>query len=313
MKSNAEIKALITKDIPEEESACFALLYAMVMSAFSIVIKSGSRLGLLYETNRGVCASFAFKLIKKVFAFSPEIVKIKKTDFGNASFLYSLSVDESEVTMEMLHSFNMMDPSGFKGSEGIDMSLLSTQESKSAFVKGVFIACGYLHNPVKNYCIEFRFQNERNAVSFAEYLNSEFSINAKTRELGNAIIVYVKRQEDVSAVLTICGAYTAALEFEDRCAMAQMKNVTQRKVNCETANLNKTLDAAYNQVKAIEKIINSRGIASLSAPLQEAALLWIDNEEMSLKELSELSGISRSTLDKRLRKIIEIAEESYRK
>ena len=92
-----------------------------------------------------------------------------------------------------------------------------------------------------------------------------------------------------------------------------MKNVTQRKVNCETANLNKTLDAAYNQVKAIEKIINSRGIASLSAPLQEAALLRIDNEEMSLKELSELSGISRSTLDKRLRKIIEIAEESYRK
>ena len=150
-------------------------------------------------------------------------------------------------------------------------------------------------------------------MSFAEYLNSEFSINAKTRELGNAIIVYVKRQEDVSAVLTICGAYTAALEFEDRCAMAQMKNVTQRKVNCETANLNKTLDAAYNQVKAIEKIINSRGIASLSAPLQEAALLRIDNEEMSLKELSELSGISRSTLDKRLRKIIEIAEESYRK
>lgn len=313
MKSNAEIKALITKDIPEEESTCFALLYAMVMSSFSIVIKSGSRLGLLYETNRGVCAAFAFKLIKRIFAFSPELVKIKKTDFGSSSFLYSLSVDESEVAMEMLHNFNMLDSSGFKGSEGIDLSLLSTPEAKSAFVKGVFIACGYLHNPVKSYCIEFRFQNGRNAASFAQYLNTEFNINAKARELGNAIIVYIKRQEDISDLLAVCGAYTAALEFEDRCAMAQMKNVTQRKVNCETANLNKTLDAAYNQIKAIERIINSRGLASLSAPLREAAQLRLDNEEMSLKELSALSGISRSTLDKRLRKIIEIAEETHRK
>lgn len=90
--------------------------------------------------------------------------------------------------------------------------------------------------------------------------------------------------------------------------MHQMRSDIQRRTNCETANLNKTVNASVEQTEAINKIIISMGLSALSEPLREAAQLRLDNPSSSLKELSLISNINRSTLDKRLRKIMQIAE-----
>ena len=114
----------------------------------------------------------------------------------------------------------------------------------------------------------------------------------------------------ISDFLAVTGDHRDTLILEDKLAMRQMKNTMQRKVNCETANLNKTSEAAFVQMQAIEKIIKLKGLNTLSEPLIKAAQLRLDNPYASLSELANAAvpPLSRSTLDKRLRKIVEIAQ-----
>ena len=307
MSFNTDIKADLTKQIPQDYNTAFATLYAMVFCGFSISIKGKGKFSLVYETSASVCASYAFKLIKTVFGHSSELLKIKQKDnFGEKS-TFRLTVENPEVCMEILHSFNMLTNEGLIFDRRIDLSVINTDEAVNAFLKGVFITVGYVYDPAKNFGMDFRFTNEAAAHSFCEYL-TEHNINAKTRQLNNAIIVYIKRLEEITDFLSMCGAFKYTLMFEDRSAMHQIRSDIQRRINCDTANLNKTVNASIDQVNAINKIINTTGLSSLSAPLLEAAQLRLDNQGVSLKELSLIANISKSTLDKRLRKIMQIAE-----
>lgn len=307
MSFNTDIKADLTKNIPNEYNTAFATLYAMIYCGFSVSIKGQGKFILVYETTASVCASYAFKLIKAVFGYSGELVKIKKKDnFGEKS-LYKLSIEDPQICMEILHSYNMLSNEGLSFDRRIDLSLINTEEAESAFMRGVFITVGYMYDPMKSFGIDFRFSNEAAGESFCEYLNKH-QINAKIRQLNNVIIVYIKKLEEITDFLSICGAFKYTLMIEDRSAMHQMRSDIQRRTNCETANLNKTVNASVEQTEAINKIIISRGLSSLSEPLREAAQLRLDNPSASLKELSLISNINRSTLDKRLRKIMQIAE-----
>lgn len=314
MSFNTDIKADLTKQIPQDYNTAFATLYAMIFCGFSVSIKGKGMFSLVYETTASVCASYAFKLIKSVFAHSCELMKIKQQDNFGEKTIFRLSVENPQVCMEILHSFNMLTNEGLVFDRNIDMSVINTKEAENAFLKGVFITAGYVYDPAKNFGIDFRFTNENAGSAFCEYL-IKHNINAKIRHINNAIIVYIKKLEEITDLLTICGAFKYTLIFEDRAAMHQIRADIQRRINCDTANLNKTVNASLDQVNAINKIINTIGLSSLSAPLLEAAQLRLDNQEVSLKDLSLISNISRSTLDKRLRKLIQIAEgiDSYDK
>ncbi len=112
-------------------------------------------------------------------------------------------------------------------------------------------------------------------------------------------------------MLALCGAFEHMLYMQDKMAMKEMKNKLQRIVNCETANINKTVDVALIQLNAIHKIINKKGLSVLPDYLLETAQLRLDHPESSLNELSKISQptVSRSTLNKRLIKIVQIAEQ----
>lgn len=307
MSFNTDLKADLTKQIPQDYNTAFATLYAMVYCGFSISIKGQGKFSLVYETTTSVCASYAFKLIKIVFGHSCELLKIKQKDNFGEKNLYRLTVEEPEVCMEILHSFNMLNNEGLIFDRTVDTTVINTEEAETAFLKGVFITVGYVYDPAKNFGIDFRFVNETAGNSFCEYLNKHY-INAGIRRLNNAIIVYIKKLEEITDFLSMCGAFKYTLMIEDRSAMHQIRSDIQRRTNCETANLNKTVNASVEQTEAINKIINTIGLSTLSAPLLEAAQLRLDNPGVSLKELSLMANISKSTLDKRLRRIMQIAE-----
>lgn len=308
MSFNTELKSALTKNVPEELTGCMASLYAMVYSSFALSIRGFGKFGLTYETSYGTCASYAFKLIKTLFNISPELVKMKQKDnFGEKS-RYRLSVDDPADAMEILRSLGMLTPEGMYVNDGLDTSLIINEEDMGEFIRGFVIACGYMYDPVKSYCIEFRFANAGNAESFASFLREELELEAKVRQLQNSSIVYVKRLDDVEAILVYSGAGKVAAEILERSVQKELKENTQRTTNFELANSVRTYTAAQEQVAAIDRITSSRGLASLSAPLLEAARLRLDYPEYTLRELSEVSGISRSTLDKRLRRIMNIAE-----
>ena len=144
---------------------------------------------------------------------------------------------------------------------------------------------------------------------------NEFDLNAKTIERKKGFVTYLKEAEKISDFLSLIGAHQAMMRFEDVRILRDMRNSVNRIVNCETANLNKTIGASVRQVENIKYIDRIIGIDQLSERLQEIARLRVAYKEVSLKELGEKlsSGtVSKSGVNHRLRKIDEIADSLRR-
>ena len=309
MSFNEELKSALAKQVPEEMTECTAALYAMVFSSFSLSIKGFGRFGLKYESTQSVAAAYAFRLIKIVFGYSPELVKIRQKDNFGEKNKYILSIDDSSQAMEILHTFNMLDSEGTYVSSGIDSSLLISESDIREFLRAMIVACGYIYEPSKDFRLEFHFPSTANARSFSEMLQQTPGISAHVWEARRIATVYIKRLEDIMTYLVCCGAGKFALDLQDAALLKEIGVGAQRAANCDIANTNRMLEASRIQIEAIDKITNAGRLARLSEPLLMAARLRTDNPQATLNELSRLAGISRSTLDKRLRKIIKIAED----
>lgn len=138
-----------------------------------------------------------------------------------------------------------------------------------------------------------------------------FELNAKTIERKKGFVAYLKEAEKISDFLSIAGAHSALLKFEDVRIIRDMRNSVNRLVNCETANLNKTISAAIRQVENIRYIESSIGLDQLPDKLREIARLRVEYQDVTLKELGEMvstGNVSKSGINHRLRKIDEIAD-----
>ena len=141
---------------------------------------------------------------------------------------------------------------------------------------------------------------------------NEFSLNSKFLERKNGYITYLKEAEKIADFLGVIGAHNALLKFEDVRIVRDMRNSVNRLVNCETANLNKTIGASLRQVENIRYIQETEGLDILPEKLREIAILRMEHQDLTLKELGEMvSGnpISKSGINHRLRKIDEIADK----
>ncbi|WP_156288372.1 DNA-binding protein WhiA [Oceanobacillus salinisoli] len=183
---------------------------------------------------------------------------------------------------------------------------------KRAYLRGAFLAGGSINNPeTSSYHLEiYNFYQEHNEA-LCELINS-FGLHARTLERKKGYIVYIKEAEKITELLNIIGAHNALFKFEDVRIVRDMRNSVNRLVNCETANLNKTIGAAFRQIENIKLIENTVGLDKLPEKLQEIAKLRVQHQDVSLKELGELvSGgkISKSGVNHRLKKIDEFAEK----
>ena len=309
MSYNSEVKSYLSKT-KEGIETTESELYGLLQGGISYVFRGRGQILLKFETEHASVARRFYSLCKEVFSVTPEIRRIVKNQIGE-SHSYSVEISEYAACLEILRYYNIADMSnGFTLQWKIDVDLIQTEEQKRAYLRGVFLACGYLADPKKNYLIEFHAKNQDYAESLSEFL-TEFEIGMNIREKNNEYLLYIKRAEDVSTILALCGAYDSVLMLQDKMAQKEMKNKLQRVVNCDTANMNKTIEVSLIQQQAIEKIIRTKGLSSLPEFLIEAAQLRMENPESSLSEMAALCDppLSRSTLDKRLKRIVRIAED----
>lgn len=182
-------------------------------------------------------------------------------------------------------------------------------ERKKEMVKGAFLGAGSVNNPEKNYHLEMIFNTEEYADEMIE-ICQEFGVNFKKIQIHEKYQLYLKESEEISKFLALIGASKAVLQFEEVRIMKEMKNKVNRKVNCETANLNKTVDAALKQIEDIQFIKKMKKFENLPQELKEVAELRLENPDLSLKDLSELMSepIGKSGVNHRLKKIREFAE-----
>ena len=182
------------------------------------------------------------------------------------------------------------------------------QEEKKAIIRGTFMGAGSINNPEREYHLEMEVTNEQNMNTVLDLL-SEFGIKAKYMEAKNKYYIYLKEGEEISKFLALIGAAKAVMKFEDIRIQKEMRGKVNRLVNCETANLNKTINASIEQIAAIRKLQENGEFKKLDDNLKEIALLRLENPDMSLIELGKKLKvpIGKSGVNYRLKKIMEIA------
>ena len=190
--------------------------------------------------------------------------------------------------------------------ENID---INNDEVKKGIVRGAFLGGGSITDPKSRYHLEIRFESNEAREKIIKIINS-FNIEVKTLNRKYSYSIYIKDGEEISKVLALIGASGSVLKYEDIRVLKETKNNVNRKVNCETANLNKTVNAAVVQIQAIQKIKKAKKWNRLPTNLQEIALLRLENPEATLEELGKMLSepIGKSGVNHRLKKIIEIAK-----
>lgn len=200
-----------------------------------------------------------------------------------------------------------------KVEELMNLNLELNEEIKKSIVRGCFLGAGSVTDPNKQYHLEISFE-EKNNSEYILNICREFGVILKTLENKDRYQLYIKDGEEISKFLALIGANKGVMAFEDVRITKEIKNNVNRLVNCETANLNKIVNAAVDQVNDIRIIQNLNKFEELPDYLKEIALLRLENQDVSLKALGEMleKPIGKSGVSHRLQKIHEIAEELRR-
>ncbi len=201
------------------------------------------------------------------------------------------------------------DPIDF-ATDDYDEKLFEQDEMKKAFLRGVFLAIGSISDPHKSYHLEMVCCNNKKALRIQKMMIF-FNLDAKIVLRKNHYVVYLKEGSQICDFLSVIGAFQAMLELENVRILKDMRNTVNRKVNCETANIGKTVNAALRQIEDIELIKEKNELINLPDQLKEIAILRLENPDSSLKDLGTLLDppVGKSGVNHRLRKISLIAEE----
>ena len=185
-----------------------------------------------------------------------------------------------------------------------------TENQERALVRGSFMGAGSITNPKVVYHLEIVFQSENNATKIKGILAKQ-KIDSKILKREKSYIVYMKDGENISKILAFMGASKSVLEFEDARVIKEMRNNVNRIVNCETANLNKTISSSVKLIEDIKLIKSKKKFNMLSEKEKELANLRLENPEATLSELGKMlnTPISKSGVNHRIEGITKLAEE----
>ncbi|WP_297077281.1 DNA-binding protein WhiA [uncultured Enterococcus sp.] len=258
------------------------------------------------QTENAAIARRIYSLLKDHYDVKSELLVRRKMKLKkNNVYIVRLKQD----TQRILTDLDIMD--GMMFHTHVSDEIMGNSQKMRSYLRGAFMASGSVNNPeTSRYHLEIYSLYEEHNQDICEMLNF-FQLNARTLERRNGYISYLKGAEQIADFFVVIGATNSMLKFEDVRIVRDMRNSVNRLVNCETANMNKTIDAASKQLQNIAFIEDTVGLSALPEKLQEIAELRLENPEVSLKELGEMipsGAISKSGINHRIRKINEFAE-----
>ncbi len=255
-------------------------------------------------------AAFARRLystVRKVYGISPE-VSIRRSSKLKKHISYSIIFASIQIINKLIYDFEI---SEFYNDEAlVENSALINICCKKSFIRAVFLSGGSVSDPEKTYHLEIATRNRKCTEIIKEILK-DYEVNVKIIIRKGNYVAYIKEGENIVDFLNIIGAHSALMEFENVRILKDMRNSVNRIVNCETANLEKTVNASVRQAENIKLIQSKIGIRNLPENLIDIANLRLENSELSLKELGEMLNpkLGKSGVNHRLRKLDEIANK----
>ncbi|MCT2537316.1 DNA-binding protein WhiA [Aquibacillus koreensis] len=260
------------------------------------------------QTENAAIARRIYTLIKKLYGYPVELLVRKKMKLKKNN-VYIVRMKEG--ARKVLINLDILEEP-FNLTRTISAKFTEKACCRRAYLRGAFLAGGSVNNPeTSSYHLEiYNFYEEHNE-SLCNLMN-KLNLHARALERRKGYITYLKEAEKITEFFNHIGAHQALFKFEDVRIIRDMRNSVNRLVNCETANLNKTIGAAFRQVENIRFIDKTVGLQALPDKLREIATLRVEHQDVSLKELGELVStgkISKSGINHRLRKIDEFAEK----
>ena len=311
MSFSSKVKEELSKDCNNPRHCCIAETAAIISMCGKVIFDEKDRVRIEIHTENVTVARKYFTLLKKTYNINTDI-SIRHSSSLNKSRSYILSVNDDETARKILMTCRLMKPFGVIEEDfSISDSLIIQRECcKRAFIRGAFLASGSVSDPVKTYHFEIVCLSEAKAKQL-QMIMETFNINARVIKRRKYFVVYVKDSSQVVDLLNIMGAYNALMDMENVRIVKDMRNNVNRKVNCETANINKTVSAAVKQIEDIRFIQMSSAFDELPESLQEMAELRVRYPEATLAELGQLldTPVDKSGVNHRLKKISLFADE----
>lgn len=282
----------------EEEKICCKKAECYGMLLFT---KLFSQLKNTYHTENGILA----KRLAENTASVAGIVVETKTEIRRDTKSYRVLIDGAEQRQRLLETF------GHREKEinlRIHFSNLESPCCCLAFLRGVFLSCGAVSDPYKEYHLEFVSPYYNLSQDLLSVIAQIGGIKATVSNRKGNYVVYIKESEMIADLLAGIGASQCSMELMQAKMLKEVRNYVNRKTNFETANIDKTVSAAIRQIEAIKKLTKAGIFSDLPEDLQVLANLRLENPQWSLQELSKELGMSRSGVNHRLKRLMEMAE-----
>lgn len=302
MSFSSQIKDEIIKSVELPDCCRHAMAYGMLIFGRSFNL---SEISLL--TDNGAVAEKYAELAEKVSG-----IKGRKT--VSQAGKYTIDFEKDEDRRKILTAFSL---SGKEVVQRIDRGNLSNDSGGEtgemgccdiSFIKGAFLSCGTASDPNKSYHIEFVVSYKMLSLDLMKLLN-DYGIKAKHMVRRYVNVIYIKDSESIEDLLALMGAHNSALEVMNIKIYKDLRNITNRRINFENANLSKTASAAFDQIQAIETIKEKGIYPTLSDEMKQIVNIRYENPDASLRDIGEMCSpaLSRSAVNHRLKKLITLA------
>lgn len=279
-------------------------LSCLLRMAGSLLIGSSGRVGIRLVTTHNAVARRALGMLRRHYKLETSVLVRQGVNLRKRK-VYTVTVEPSEAATEVLKDLHL-----WPMTAQIPHDWLSGMEVRRAFLRGAFLGGGSVNKPEADYHMEFTTSSSAFADELI-YVLGLFAMPGRMTDRKEDYVVYLKDGDSVTNSLQIMGAQSALMAFENVRIMKGVRNAINRQVNCETANLQKVVNAAVRQVTAIRILDREKGLDNLPDKLQLVAKLRLENPEASLKDLEELmeGSLSKSGIGHRLRKLEAMALE----
>lgn len=315
MSFSKDVKGELARITPAKKCCMLAEISGFLRVAASLKLAGGGKFSIVASTENAAIARHYKKLIKTYFGSNASLGIGESTKVGhNKGYRYYLIIDPEEKSSQILRETGLMliREGNDYFSDGIYNQIVRTKCCKKAYLRGMFLGCGTMSDPRTSYHLEFVVESKQLASDSKKLIGSFVDLAANYAQRKDEYVVYMKKAAYISDLMNLIGAEDAVLEFENIRIGKEVKGETQRILNCDNANMVRTLSAAEQQIAWINKLKEDGRFDNLPLPLREVAELRVERPEASLTEIGELLNppIKKPGVNKRFAKIKELAEKN---
>ena len=317
MSFASETKNELARIEPEKKCCMLAEISGFLRVAGSIGLVGFGKFKIIITTDNPAVARHYKKLIQDYFGIETKLEigegKAVGKNRSSKKFSYSITIDADNRSEQILRETGILlvrEGNNYI-SDGIYSGIVRTKCCKKAYLRGVFMGAGTMSDPEKGYDLEFVLETATMAADLKKLINSFVDLSCKVTERRGKHVVYMKKADYISDMLAIMGASSQVFSMEETRIKKEMVGSARRMSNCDSANMDRSIEASMKHIEAIKKIQETKGLASLPESLREAAELRLEHPDISIAALGELCDppMKKAGINKRLIRIQEIASK----